>query len=190
MDCSEKRCTKCDATKPLSEFFRDKKAKDGRAHECKLCSRARRAAWGRKNQERVRSSKRAYYQANVDRIKQYRQENKEHISAKRKTYRQTTEVRFSSAQRKAAERGLEWDLTLEEYREAISTPCIYCDGYLGEVSAGVGLDRLTNELGYLPGNVVSCCHTCNRIKGHDLSYHEARSAIYQIVKMRKAQDVG
>lgn len=35
----EKRCTKCDTVKPLSEFHRNKTAVDGRHAWCKPCSR-------------------------------------------------------------------------------------------------------------------------------------------------------
>ena len=32
-----------------------------------------------------------------------------------------------------------------------------------------GIDRVKNEQGYVPGNVVACCFNCNRSKG-EMSY--------------------
>lgn len=51
-----KACSKCQEVKPLSEYYGNKKASDGKASECKSCSKAR---------------QKAYYDANPDARKQY-----------------------------------------------------------------------------------------------------------------------
>jgi hypothetical protein len=48
--------------------------------------------------------------------------------------------------------------------------CHYCLGSLSPL--GHNLDRTNNDLGHVCYNVVPCCRTCNRIKGHDVSYDE------------------
>jgi len=47
-----------------------------------------------------------------------------------------------------------------------NTPCVYCNNLLDNNSLfGSGLDRIDNLKGYENENVVSCCKTCNMIKG-------------------------
>ena len=35
---TEKACTRCGEVKPLADFYRDSRARDGRAARCKLCA--------------------------------------------------------------------------------------------------------------------------------------------------------
>lgn len=53
-----KHCNKCDTTKPLSEFHKNKNKKDGHASTCKACNNAR-----------VRLDKRGKYNPVADRRK-------------------------------------------------------------------------------------------------------------------------
>lgn len=47
-----KTCTKCNAEKPISEFYKQKtNSKDGYQSHCKVCDNARKAAWKLKNPE-------------------------------------------------------------------------------------------------------------------------------------------
>jgi hypothetical protein len=72
---SEKTCTKCGQSKPLSEYYRDAKARDGHQFHCKQCDGA---------------SRRAYYQANKVKIlehnEKYAKENRDIILAYGKQY--------------------------------------------------------------------------------------------------------
>lgn len=73
--------------------------------------------------------------------------------------------------RAAASRRQQWDLTPEQYRSALGDGvCHYCQEQI--LTAGVGLDRKDNSLGYVVGNVVPCCATCNTEKGGTISYDE------------------
>lgn len=84
---------------------------------------------------------------------------------------------FRLAKSGAASRGLEFALTFEEYLGLVSQDCTYC----GEApklrnTAGNpnrskryayimnGLDRVDSSKGYIRGNVVPCCWTCNERK--------------------------
>lgn len=65
----------------------------------------------------------------------------------------------------ALKRGLSWELTPEEYTHLKTTgACDYC-GALADDIGYLGLDRVDNTKGYIQGNVVRCCHVCNRAKG-------------------------
>lgn len=71
---ASKRCTGCNQTKPLDEFYKDRRNSDGRYSECKDCIKQRRkqdapkrraAANARRaaDPEAARSRDRAYYRA-------------------------------------------------------------------------------------------------------------------------------
>jgi hypothetical protein len=71
-----KRCSKCEATKPLAEFYRMTATKDGRRPECKACFDARRRRWYEKNREREIARVRSWQQANPERVKAWRDKNR------------------------------------------------------------------------------------------------------------------
>lgn len=76
--------------------------------------------------------------------------------------------------RTAKTRGLEFTLTENEINLFFKAPCNYCDKKETNVCKGlgkssgdyayVGLDRVDPHLGYVKGNVVSCCWLCNMMK--------------------------
>lgn len=49
----------------------------------------------------------------------------------------------------------------------------------------MGLDRLDNSKGYEITNIVSCCTTCNYLRGDLLSPEETIVAVQAILKFRK-----
>ena len=62
----------------------------------------------------------------------------------------------------AVRRGYVWGFQApEDLIEYLDAPCHYCGG---GVKTRLALDRLDSAVGYVPGNVVSCCWTCNRCK--------------------------
>ena len=70
--------------------------------------------------------------------------------------------RWLRIQKSSRERGIEWGFdNPEDLREFWDTPCHYCGG---EVEQRLGLDRVDNDKGYIPDNVVQCCTTCNHMK--------------------------
>ncbi len=81
-----------------------------------------------------------------------------------------TKWRYRAQQRKP----VPFELSKEEVWELIQQPCHYCgvDPYhvwptTGHTNGAItyqGLDRLDSERGYVAGNVVPCCGTCNKAK--------------------------
>src|ERR1700685_2188606 len=57
-----KTCHVCYQPKPLTEYYKHKKAKDGYGYVCKECSRARSKRWNQENKERVNENNRRYWQ--------------------------------------------------------------------------------------------------------------------------------
>lgn len=77
----------------------------------------------------------------------------------------------------AVKRGIEWRLSPEEFIVITKKDCTYCGAvpriYESKPNYGKGrtvktlmngIDRLDSSLGYVTGNVVPCCGTCNKMK--------------------------
>lgn len=61
-------------------------------------------------------------------------------------------------------RGIENDLTEDEWREFYEKPCFFC-GECPQEKKSWGIDRLQNKVGYTYDNCVPCCKKCNFAKG-------------------------
>jgi hypothetical protein len=75
--------------------------------------------------------------------------------------------------RGARDRNLSFELSATTFRVLTKENCHYCgsppvkDKYTDKGSIPYvysGIDRIDNSLGYVNGNVVSCCERCNRAK--------------------------
>jgi 5-methylcytosine-specific restriction endonuclease McrA len=55
-----RRCNKCGIEKPLEDFHRDKRLKEGRRFDCKACKKEKWATYREANRERLRESRRAW----------------------------------------------------------------------------------------------------------------------------------
>lgn len=86
---------------------------------------------------------------------------------------------FLQYQKGAAAREKEWRLSEVQFRALTEGACHYCGMPPSQVRTPnnrldqnrewssytySGLDRVDNSLGYVPGNCVPCCETCNRAK--------------------------
>lgn len=89
----------------------------------------------------------------------------------------------------ARKRALEFDLSRDIFRAIVTEPCYYC----GEPPVNVedcggrtngafvysGIDRMYPSQGYIIGNVVPCCKTCNFAK-RKMSYDEFLSWVDRV----------
>ena len=73
----------------------------------------------------------------------------------------------------AVVRGHEWGLTDDEFNSLTTSNCYYCDAPPSQTRVQTrlhgrytytGIDRVDNNKGYKPGNVVPCCKICNYMK--------------------------
>ena len=144
------------------------------------------------NRNELKERDHEYYLKNKDSIQKrttnYRKSNPEKSKQYSAKGRRLLTSRFSRAQKQAERRNIIFNLTLEEYLNAISNPCYYCDNKIGKpVQTSTGLDRLNNSKGYELSNIVSCCWSCNRIKHNVLTPTEAKAAIQLVVLLRENQ---
>ncbi len=78
-----KICSKCKEKKSITEFFKNKKMKDGLFSECKECRSKYAKDYRKKNRNRIKKYKREYYKKNKEYIKEksrkYRKNNPEKV---------------------------------------------------------------------------------------------------------------
>lgn len=101
----------------------------------------------------------------------------------------------------AARAGREFDLSLEQIKTLIHSPCHYCGGrnrntinvkskvkgqYLIKGFKYNGLDRKHNDVGYVIDNVVPCCVICNRAK-NSMDYEAFLQWIEDMIQYRREQ---
>jgi hypothetical protein len=124
-----------------------------------------RSAYGRehylRNRKRLRAEQARYYDDNKSKLKEdhkkYYKNNKERILHERST---STKGRYRNYLYNAKTRGYSFELTYDEFITYWNVSCHYC----GASIETIGLDRLNNDLGYIKGNVVACCTSCNKAK--------------------------
>lgn len=92
-------------------------------------------------------------------------------------------------------RGLTCNLSSEEVLKLIKSNCHYCGGGFSNTLNYIqpnfrytfnhnGIDRIDSSKGYIKGNVVSCCKTCN-VSKMDLSYDDFINHIKKIYQNLK-----
>lgn len=86
----------------------------------------------------------------------------------------------------AKKRNREFALSEQEFDKLISSNCTYCGvppsqkTHYSETFYYNGIDRIDNNLGYVSGNVVTSCHTCNQAK-HKMTEAEFREWIQRLI---------
>lgn len=156
---NEKRCRRCEETKPVTEFHKSKQNKDGLKAYCKKCVNAD----NKSREGRYKETKKAYRQ--TEKYKQIKRDyyanNKEAVlDMNRKWRKETFNGRLLSYKRSAEKRNFEWGITNEEFGSFWQLPCNYCGGDIETI----GLDRVDSSAGYTMDNIVPCCSVCNKMK--------------------------
>src|SRR6188474_3169996 len=84
-----KTCRKCSEEKPLTDFSKDKKSKDGLDYRCKACNATRIKAARKANPEKTRADALKYYYSNTTKEIARREEWRRLNSERDKAYRQS-----------------------------------------------------------------------------------------------------
>lgn len=185
-----KLCRKCDTTKPLSEFHRNRRVDDGLQAYCKACMIA---------------STKAYYKTDRGKAAIMKGVQKK-IDA---GYYRHGKGAISIMKTGAKKRGIEFRLdaeSLEQWWHSTPDLCSYCgisiEDYLtlrDEILAYEGgdfgiikftrfyrspkhkairwmtIDRVENDIGYLLSNIVKSCWICNSLKSDFFTGSQMRS---------------
>lgn len=76
---------------------------------------------------------------------------------------------YSLVKTGASRRGLDWELSFDQWKDLATADCTYC-GDEPNNSVAIhkiyynGVDRLNSAVGYNEDNCVPCCKICNRAK--------------------------
>ncbi len=141
-----KRCKKCGELKPLEEFYRATGMRDGRRSECKACHQAKQKAWYDANRAQA-----------IAQVRRWQQENKEHLHAYRKDYRQRRKVEERDAYLRRT-----FGITQADYDALLAAQgggCAICGKKPGKISLHVDHDHETGEIRGL------LCVGCNNALG-------------------------
>lgn len=134
---------------------------------CDPC-RLRSKEWYDDTRETRLEVSKAYNEREKDMLQKKRKEryqkNAEAVKETMRVYNNTPRGKLVRMIRRAAERGIAWDLDNENTVALIKTPCFYC--HRSNVNDRMnGIDRLCSDGIYAKDNCVSCCWPCNNAKG-------------------------
>ena len=121
----EKTCSKCQTTKELTEFFKNKKAKDGHRSECRECEKESNKLYHENNKEKILETKKLYRENNKEKIsetnKLYYENNKRKILERKKLYYENNKRKILERKKLYRENNKEKiKLYLENNKEKIS----------------------------------------------------------------------
>lgn len=100
--------------------------------------------------------------------------NPERSRENRRHHKATVLGRFTQGKFNAKKKGVSWNLTLEQYTELISRPCIYGNQPLTYSKTGIGLDQKIPGRGYTKNNALPCCPYHNALKNAHWTYKEMK----------------
>ena len=187
-----KLCSKCNTTKTITEFYKDRTSKDGLHSLCKQCKNALSKIYIQKNKQvknkynkihyETRKEKgykqdkeyyKEYYQKNKkrisERIKKYHIDNKERMELKQKIYKKTESAKISIKNTRMKRRTIkkQGDVTTAQLAKLLqdSKHCYWCNNSLKGITPHIDHYIAISKGGQhtLSNLVVSCPH-CNHIK--------------------------
>lgn len=95
-----------------------------------------------------------------------------------------------SYMKNAKSRGIAWSLSVLEFTDLCKRDCFYCGEspqrrtHRRNPIFANGVDRLDSTRGYIASNCVSCCSTCNKMKG-TMGVDEFLAQIERIFKLKR-----
>jgi hypothetical protein len=90
---------------------------------------------------------------------------------------------YASARWHAKHRGIEFTLTIHQFKALLDSPCVYAYNPPNSGNrARVGIDRIDSTQGYTPANTQACCGRHNLLKSDMLTHEQTVDAVtrYQI----------
>lgn len=130
-----KHCNKCDMTKPVEGFSKNKKAPDGLSHFCKECCRIAAKRYRQRPEVKKRQSEyqKQYVEDNREKVlaygKAYREEHRDHIREQEKARGRSPEQIERDKKRKQSEYYKAWK---REYNKRPEAKRLWRDRYVND----------------------------------------------------------
>jgi hypothetical protein len=176
-----KKCTKCGEIKPLEQFSKSVKTKDGKQHKCKQCHSQYSKQHRILNGDKLRASSLKYYHNNRDKQiikgKEYRKNNKDKTQKYKKEYtkknrgiildKQSVYRKKPATKQQILKNHLKtnYNLTLEQYDKMVldqNGVCAICGKPETRLSNNGVVTRLCVDHNHKTGKVRKLlCHRCN-----------------------------
>lgn len=129
---------------------------------------ARRAAKKYSQSTKGRATKRAWRSRNRSKIRAWKRKWASSPNGRRQARewgRKTPGSMFDLYRRSAHKRGIVFRLKKDWFVSMLAKSCAYCGAEPPPDTHRHGLDRVDNSVGYVEGNLVTCCFPCNQMKG-------------------------
>jgi hypothetical protein len=169
----DKKCSKCQNTKTLDNFTKDKKTKDGYRFWCKECSNSQKKLYYLKNADKLKKSVIEYRKSNIEKVKErnkkWRDSNNDLI--KKNRIKNLRSHLLRGARLRAENKNLPFDISLDDILIPEICPVlgIQLKTGQGKISdTSPSLDRIIPEKGYVKGNMIVVSSKANRIKSNAL----------------------
>lgn len=107
---------------------------------------------------------------------EYGRKKRSDAGVKRSEYKSILPAKYRTYVARANQKQLEFDLTIDEFEQLMSLPCVYC----GDANART-IDRISSRGGYTKDNTQSCCYMCNMMK----HLFESESFVSQVKKISR-----
>jgi len=191
-----KECVKCKHSKSLDNFECSRytlKSGEISIRYRSACNQCR----VEERRERIKKEenywKKQYWSMSEEKRKEYIKRKSEYNSARYKTdpkalarkkeYDKSDKgiyarYKSDSFRRKRLSRGINFDLTFEQFSTLINSSCDYC----GKPNCR-GIDRVNSSNSYTRDNCVPCCKICNQMK-NSMTLEEFLDHISQVLKHR------
>lgn len=176
-----KKCSKCQKTKDLTDFYNHANARDGKTHHCKTCM----IAYRNKNKELAKLKGKA---DRADPIKN------EIIKENRRNHYRNTPPHlklFHQAQSRAKLKSIPFNIVPEDVIVPDKCPYLKVPFIIGtkkDYQYTHSLDRVDNSRGYVKGNIEVVCKKANSMK-NSASNKELITFALEIIKRNKDNDI-
>ena len=174
-----KRCVKCGETKPLDEFYNDRKQKDGKTVYCKSCLTAYREAHRERSKEYMRRRR--------------LQDNETIKATRRKSWRELDPGKrmLQQCRNRAKRKGLDFNLELSDIIIPEKCPLLDVPFQVGtqeDYEMTYSLDRIDPSKGYVRGNVWVLTKKANSMK-NSASRQELLTFANNVIKYFGDKDI-
>lgn len=114
---------------------------------------------------------------------------------------------YNGIKGRAKNKSLDFDISLDKFKQLTSANCYYCNSepssiskygdstpiYAEAIENGKyiynGLDRINNDLGYTLDNVLTCCASCNMLRGDNMTVQETVEVIKLLKYLRNTDNL-